>query len=906
MGSRKGIWVGVGLLVCVLVLLIGLKLYFNSDRLRALLIPQMSEALNRSVMLQDVGLGFWGGVHVSATGLQVAERPGFGNQPFLQVDEADIFVAFWPLLSGDVVIKKIRLVSPQVSVVVLANGDANYADLTQSSDEGSGGKSAFFVHDVVIADGTVLYADVGKKTTMQFAGIDYALGMTQAETDWHFNGDLSIGRVAWQQAGQRDTLDTGILRLAHRVHLKDEAWEITALNVNWAGLAVTMSGQIKTVEKGLNLDLKIEEPGLDLGTTKLRELAKLPLDITGKASMNLHVVGLLNVDNTPPQYPNMAGRVSLSGVTLVGDDTMQEIHIETAVLTLTDGVLLLNELSGKALGGAFSMSGRVSPVWPPEDKRLRVELDAQTDVLKLTEGAQKQEQDASSIGDPLVWLRRLDARLSVKIGQVLVPNLDVRAVETRMTLTDGQLNIGTLQGQLYGGQVRVSGVLDASAHHQSFPIALGVVANDLDVKPLLGTMPNTEVDGRLFVDVRAKGLLDGSLRPVLQSGKYTLLGNASLQKGMLKTPELLAPVDSLAWSVEFVQDNVFRIGKLVARAGDSDVSISGRVDGLLAYVLDTESKVRPYVVARIQSKMLNLDALFPVTMPTDGDQTSGMLTGIRMADGRVDVGIGTLVSDSTRYTDFQATAVAQNGMLQVDSIRANTLGGVMLAQAEIDGREKGLVPVRATASLARIQAERFLQGYMRWPIPMFGQLGVAVKLEGQMDSTLTLIEKTIRADGEARLDEGRVVNWPWLQTASGFVPNLQFLNFSDMPLKSLVAPFKMDQGRVFLNQMGFQSGDVGFQLVGSAGVDGSLDMVVDADIPVSRLNVGRLGLDRLAGANLRPDARMPLRIQIGGTADKPQIDAKLQPEAQKALDAKSEELKNKVKDKTKGLLKSLF
>ena len=329
----------------------------------------------------------------------------------------------------------------------------------------------------------------------------------------------------------------------------------------------------------------------------------------------------------------------------------------------------------------------------------------------------------------------------------------------------------------------------------------------------------------------------------------------------------------------------------------------GRVDGLLAYVLEPESKVRPYAEASVQARVLNLDALFPVTMPTEGDQTSGMLTGIRLADGRVDVVIGALISDSTRYNDFKAVAVAQNGILQVDSIRAHTLGGVMLAQAEIDGRAKGLVPVRATASLSRIQAERFLQGYMRWPIPMFGQLGVAVKMEGQMDSTLTLLEKTIRADGEARMDNGRVVNWPWLQTASGFVPNLQFLSFSDLPFKSLVAPFKMDQGRVFLNQMGFHSSDVGFQLVGSAGIDGSLDMVVDADIPVSRLNIA--GLGRL-GANLKPDARMPLRIQIGGTTDKPKIDATLQPEAQKALDAKSEELKNKVKDKTKGLLKSLF
>ncbi len=908
MSSRKGIWVGVGVLVFMMILLMGLKLYFHSDRLRALLIPQMSQALKRSVVLEDVGLGFWGGVHVSVLGLQVAERSGFGNQPFLRVDEADIFVDFWPLLRGNVVIQKIDLVAPQISVVILENGDANYADLSQSSEEGSGDKTAFFVHDVVIADGTILYADLGKKTNIQLADIDYTLVMTQAETGGHFKGDLSIGRVGWQQEGQRDTLDTGVLRLTHQLYLEDDVWTVSALGVNWAGLTVTASGQVKVLETGLDLDLKIEEPGLNLGTTKLRELAQLPLDITGNASLNMHVSGLLNVDNVPSQYPDVDGHMLLSGVTVSGEG-LQETHIDTATLNLTGGVLLLERLNGKALGGQFSVSGRVSPIWPPlVDKRLAVTIDAQTDVLKLAENekqASSTQEQASSADGIVNGLRMLDARLSVKIGHLSMTGLDAREIETHITLTDGQLNVGVLQGKVYGGSVRVAGVLDVRSHHKQFPVELVTTANNLQLKPLFGTT-DTEVDGQLAVDLRTQGFLDATLNPVFQKGKYSVLGNASLQNGLLKTPELLVPVDSLAMSVAFVQGNVFRIGRLVARAGESDLTLTGRMDGLLDYVLDAQSKVRPYAVARVEARVLNLDALFPVTMPTDGDQTSGLLTGIRLADGRLDVAIGSLVSDSTRYTDFKAIAVAQHGILQVDSIRANTLGGVMVAQAEIDGRLKGLVPVRATASLSRIQAERFLQGYMRWPIPMFGQLGVSVKVEGQMDSTLTLIEKTIRADGEARLDDGRVVNWPWLQTASGFVPNLQFLSFSDMPLKSLIAPFKMDDGRVFLNQMGFQSGDVGFQLVGSAGIDGSLDMVVDADLPVSRLNVSGLGVDKLVGANLKPDARMPLRIQIGGTSDKPQIDAKLQPKAQKALEAQSEEIKDKVKDKTKGLLKSLF
>ena len=50
-----------GLLLLVAIAGVGLKAYFTSDRLRAMLVPELSSALKREVCLQDVGLGFWGG-----------------------------------------------------------------------------------------------------------------------------------------------------------------------------------------------------------------------------------------------------------------------------------------------------------------------------------------------------------------------------------------------------------------------------------------------------------------------------------------------------------------------------------------------------------------------------------------------------------------------------------------------------------------------------------------------------------------------------------------------------------------------------------------------------------------------------------------------------------------------------
>lgn len=801
MARKIGLGLG-GILLLILLVGMGLKLYFNADRLREMVVPQVADSLERPVAIRDIGLGFWGGIHVSVLGLNVGEREGFGTRPFLQVDETHVYVDFWPLLQGRIAIDNVFLSKPNVSVVVAENGVANYADLLEPAEEKSSGEArSVSVQDVVVEDGVVLYNDQKTQTEVQLQGIQYALEMA-AQT---FNGDLSIGQVGWQQGDVAEALDTGILKLRHRLQMENEAWLVHALDLDWAGLTLTVVGRVETVGDVMQLDLKIAEPGLDLGTTKLREVANLPLDVTGRASLNLVVAGEMNLEATPAQYPHYQGQLSLANVVISGEGVPQETRIDTASVTLVDGLLTLNQLSGR----------------------------------------------------------------------------------------------------IFDGQVRLSGALDARSNLVHFPVNATLQTDALRLGRALSLTDGVAFDGKLMTDLRVRGFLDKQMKPVLQAGKYSVEGSVSLSDGYLKTPELLTPVDSLALALVFAPKNVVQIKRVLVRAGENDLDVTGRMTNVVRAALEPESNVRPFVVADVQSRVLNMDALFASELPTEGDQTSGMLVAIRQADGRVDMRIDQLVSDSTQFTNFQAVVIAKNGILQVDSIRANTLGGQLTAQAEIDGRTNS-APVKAAASLSRVQANQLLQDYMGWPIPMLGQLGVSVKLDGTMDSTLVLVEKTITADGEARLDEGKVVNWPWLQTSSGFVPHLQFLNFSDLPLKSLVAPFKMVDGRVFLNQMGFKSGDVGFQMAGSVGVDGTLDMAVDADIPASRLNVSGLGLDRIAGLNLKSDTRIPLRIQVGGTSDKPKIEAKLQSEAKKALEAKSEDVKDKAKEKAKGLLKSLF
>ena len=80
---------------------------------------------------------------------------------------------------------------------------------------------------------------------------------------------------------------------------------------------------------------------------------------------------------------------------------------------------------------------------------------------------------------------------------------------------------------------------------------------------------------------------------------------------------------------------------------------------------------------------------------------------------------------------------------------------------------------------------------------------------------------------------------------------------------------------------------------------------LDVDLPASRLNVGGVNLGQALGSFFGggSNATLPLRIRIGGTTERPQVEADLQPGRREQVKGKTEE---KLKEKGKGLLKKFF
>jgi hypothetical protein len=97
---------------------------------------QLTGHLKREVQLGSVSVGLLTGLTVSD--LKISESPDFSKGTFLSSDEFSIHVALWPLLMRKVVVRKLTLNKPEVTIVRYSDGKTfNFTSLTSSAPTAS-------------------------------------------------------------------------------------------------------------------------------------------------------------------------------------------------------------------------------------------------------------------------------------------------------------------------------------------------------------------------------------------------------------------------------------------------------------------------------------------------------------------------------------------------------------------------------------------------------------------------------------------------------------------------------------------------------------------------------------------------------------------------------------------------
>ena len=113
---KRPVKIGMIILAVLILLSIGFSLFVKSllsgDRLKAFLVPKAEALTGRKIHLDQIHVSLFKGIVVK--GLTVKEKDGQAD--FLKTAEFVLSYRLWPLLKKQLVISKIEIVSPSISV----------------------------------------------------------------------------------------------------------------------------------------------------------------------------------------------------------------------------------------------------------------------------------------------------------------------------------------------------------------------------------------------------------------------------------------------------------------------------------------------------------------------------------------------------------------------------------------------------------------------------------------------------------------------------------------------------------------------------------------------------------------------------------------------------------------------
>jgi uncharacterized protein involved in outer membrane biogenesis len=159
----------VGILVLLFIgLTFFVKSYLSSDRLKPIILPKAEEATGRKVLLDEINVSLFKGI--VAKGLSVKEKDG--QKDFLKIGRFVLSYRLLPLLKKQLVISKIEIVSPSISIKKGKEGKYNLSDIMEKQSheikKPSEPKSQALPVSVVsdrlfIRDASLTFVDEGKE-----------------------------------------------------------------------------------------------------------------------------------------------------------------------------------------------------------------------------------------------------------------------------------------------------------------------------------------------------------------------------------------------------------------------------------------------------------------------------------------------------------------------------------------------------------------------------------------------------------------------------------------------------------------------------------------------------------------------------------------------------------------------
>ena len=368
-------------LVLLLLAILGLKIYFTSERLKTLIIPKIEDATHRTVAVRDVSFFIFPSLAVSIDGLTISNPAGmkFERSEFLSLNNMRLKVNILQLIANKMEINYIILDHPKIYLEVLPDGVTNYST-KQGADKESGkvriakeSGGELLLSNLEIKNGEIEFLNKKSDSHLIITGFNQTtlVESKPGEQNLHIDGTTSIEKLSYGTIKTWFISDqplTGIIKLTYKID--QDVLSFDNVNAKLKEMPFSMSGSIsKLLADEMYFDLEISSPGVLMSQI----LSLVPPDMlkktegmesSGDVKFITNIKGILGETTTPDatgKFTLTNGKIkyaslpkSITDINIIGSFDRPEAHEGKKVM----GKFGIEKLS--ATIGTNQIAGRLS------------------------------------------------------------------------------------------------------------------------------------------------------------------------------------------------------------------------------------------------------------------------------------------------------------------------------------------------------------------------------------------------------------------------------------------------------------------------------------------------------------------------------------------------------------------
>jgi AsmA protein len=527
----------IGLVLVALLAIAALIFTFDANNYKAQIIEQVEQKTGREFKIEgniDLSVFPWIGLKVGKVMLGNAQ--GFSERDFAEIKQLDIKVLVLPLLKRDVRVDKVGLHGLSVSLEVDDQGRNNWADLLQTTSDGSSktskpaqspeqGTSALAglaVNGIKFVDGNIHWSDARTNTQAAVSGLSLETSAIR------FNEPVSVDFSAHVTSNQPEADADISMQTKLKFNEALNVFDVDGLGIDVQTMMPSVSNEPITLELKTNAHVDLKRKTASLTATDISALGAVlvaNLDITHldsepkiKGSISTNAInGRAVAEQLGIELPPMANASSLTRVLLESNinATPSSLHLDKFKIELDQsritGWVHVLDVAQPNVKYSLKMSpinldNYMAPV-PEKAGQAGQQVVVQNDSINTVDA----EPTDVEIPLPVELLRTLGLNGLFKIEQATIQNIEITDINITTQAGGGLIRVKPVTMNLLRGQMEMGVDLDV---RQIPTYSIAVNANELHAGPVLnpvleGVMGDEEIkiEGavKLTADIKTNG-----------------------------------------------------------------------------------------------------------------------------------------------------------------------------------------------------------------------------------------------------------------------------------------------------------------------------------------------------------------------------------------------------------------